>query len=84
MFTPVKGYGHVFPIFFLFQTITGGVFAVPKQIAMDVGHLSWDTDLVAVEVVGFLAVLSVFVDVVLIGETAYVPHIPCVRTEGFV
>ena len=60
--------------FILFQTAPGGVFAVPKQIAMDVGHLSKDADLVALEVVDLLAVFAVFVDVVLIGETA------CVRT----
>lgn len=28
---------------------------------MDVGHLSWDADLVAVEVVGLLAAFAVFV-----------------------
>ena len=33
---------------------------------------------------GFLATFFVFVDVVLIGETACVPHTPYVRTEGFV
>ena len=52
---------------------------------MNVGHLSWDTNLVAVEVVGLLATLSVFVDGVSIGETACVRTVtPCVRTEGFV
>ena len=45
-----------------------------NQITFIIGHLSWDADLVAVEVVGLLATFSVFVDVVLIGETA------CVRT----
>ena len=40
--------------------------------------------MVAVEVVGLLAAFSVFVDVVLIGETAYVPHVPYVKTEDFV
>ena len=70
--------------FILFQTAPGGVFAVPKEITVDVGHLSRDADLVAVEVVGLLAAFSVFVDVVLTGETAYVPRIPYVRTEGFV
>ena len=58
----------------LFQPTPGGVFAVPQQIAVDVGHLARDADLVGVEVVGLLSVFSVFVDVVLIGETA------CVRT----
>jgi len=37
-------------------------------------HLTRGADLVAVEVVGLLPAFSVFVDVVLIGETA------CVRT----
>ena len=41
---------------FLFQTPSGGVFAVPQQIAVLIGHCSWDADLVAVEVVGLLAV----------------------------
>ena len=50
---------------------------------MDVGHLSRDADLVAVEVVGLLAAFSVFVDVVLTGETAYVPRIPYVRIGDF-
>jgi len=60
--------------FILFQTTPGGVFAVPQEIALDVGHLVRDADLVAVEVVGLLAAFSFFVDVVLTGETA------CVRT----
>ena len=34
----------------LFQTTPCGVFAVPQQIAVDVGHLSWYTDLVVVEI----------------------------------
>ena len=34
----------------LFQTTPGGVFAVPKQIAMDVGHLARDADVVGVEI----------------------------------
>ena len=59
---------------FLFQTPPGGLFAVPQQIVVLIGHLTRDADLVAVEVVGLLAAFSVFVDVVLIGETA------CVRT----
>ena len=46
---------------FLFQTPSVGVFAVPQQIAVLIGHFSWDADLVAVEVVGFLAVFAVFV-----------------------
>ena len=70
--------------FILFQTTSGGVFAVPKEITVDVGHLTRDADLVAVEVVSLLAAFTIFVDVVLISETAYVPHISYVRTEGFV
>ena len=34
----------------LFQTTPGGVFAVPQQIAMDVGHFFQDADLVGVEI----------------------------------
>ena len=44
----------------LFQTTPGGVFAVPQQIAVDVGHLTRDADLVAVEVVGSLPAFAVF------------------------
>ena len=47
---------------FLFQTPSGGVFAVPQQIAILIGHFSWDADLVAVEVVGLLASFTFFVD----------------------
>ncbi len=36
--------------FVLFQTAPGGVFAVPQQIAVDVGHLFWDADLVGMEI----------------------------------
>ena len=59
---------------FLFQTAPTSVVAKPNQITVLIGHLPRDADLVAVEVVGLLAAFSVFVDVVLIGETA------CVRT----
>ena len=45
--------------FILFQTTPGGVFAVPQQIAVDVGHLARDADLVAVEVVGLLSTFAV-------------------------
>ena len=45
---------------FLFQTPSGGVFPVPQQIAVLIGHLSRDADLVAVEVVGLLAAFTVF------------------------
>ena len=34
----------------LFQTTPGGVFAVPQQIAVDVGHLPRYTDVVVVEI----------------------------------
>ena len=34
----------------LFQTTPSGVFAVPQQIAVDVGHLFWNADLVVVEI----------------------------------
>ena len=34
----------------LFQTTPCGVFAVPQQIAVDVGHLTRDADLVVVEI----------------------------------
>ena len=34
----------------LFQTTPGGIFAVPQKIAMDVGHLARDADLVVVEI----------------------------------
>ena len=61
-----------------------GVVAELQQIAVFIGHLSRDADLVAVEVVGLLAAFAVFVDVVLIGETAYVPHVPYDKTEDFV
>ena len=70
--------------FILFQTTPTSVVAEPQEVAVLIGHLSWDADLVAVEVVRLLSVFSVFVDVVLIGETACVPHISYVRTEGFV
>ena len=40
--------------------------------------------MIVVEVVRLLSVFSIFVDVVLIGETAYVPYVPYVKTEGFV
>ena len=45
----------------LFKSIPAGVVVEPQQIAMDVGHLARDDDLVAVEVVGLLAAFSVFV-----------------------
>ena len=60
------------------------ILAEPQQITILIGHFARDADLVAVEVVGLLAVFAVFVDVVLIGETTYVPHVPYVKNEGFV
>ena len=60
------------------------ILAEPQQITILIGHFARDADLVAVEVVGLLAVFAVFVDLVLIGETTYVPHVPYVRNEGFV
>ena len=44
--------------FVLFQTTPGGVFAVPQQIAVDVGHLARDADLIIVEIAEVL--LAVF------------------------
>ena len=49
-----------------------GVVAELQQIAVLIGHLTRDADLVAVEVVGLLAAFAVFVDEVSIGEVAYV------------
>ena len=37
-----------------------GLVAEPQEVAVFIGHLSWDADLVAVEVVGLLSVFSVF------------------------
>ena len=37
------------PLIF-FQTTPSGVFAVPQQIAVDIGHLFRDADLVVVEI----------------------------------
>ena len=45
---------------FLFQTTPAGIVAEPQQIAVLIGHLSWDADLVAVEIVGLLSVFAVF------------------------
>ena len=45
---------------FLFQTTPAGVVAEPQQITVLIGHFSWDADVVAVEVVGLLAVFVVF------------------------
>ena len=39
---------------FLFQTTPAGIVAEPQEVAVFIGHLPWDADLVAVEVVDFL------------------------------
>ena len=44
----------------LFQTTPAGVIAEPQQIAVFIGHLSRDADLVAVEVAGLLSAFAVF------------------------
>ena len=46
---------------FLFQTAPAGVVAELQQISVLIGHIARDADLVAVEVVGLLAVFAVFV-----------------------
>ena len=56
----------------LFQMTPAGIVAEPQELAVLIGHLSWDADLVAVELVGLLGDFSVFVVGVSIGETAYV------------
>ena len=61
------------------------IISEPNQVTFAIGHLSWDTEIAVEEVeeVGLLSTFAVWVDVVLIGETAYVPHIPYISTEGF-
>ena len=46
----------------LFQTTPGSVFAVPKEITVDVGHLFRDADLVVVEIGEVLPFLLVVVE----------------------
>ena len=46
----------------LFQTTPSGVFAVPQQIAVDVGHLARDADLVVVEIGEVLPFVLVVVE----------------------
>ena len=49
--------------FILFQTTPGGVFAVPEEIAVDVGHLARYADLVGMEIAEVLfAVFGVVKD----------------------
>ena len=45
---------------FLFQTTPAGIVVEPQEVAVLIGHLSRDADLVAVEVVGLLAAFTVF------------------------
>ena len=45
---------------FLFQTTPAGVIAEPQQIAVFIGHLPRDADLVAVEIAGLLSAFAVF------------------------
>ena len=49
---------------FLFQTAPTGVVAKPNQVAVFIGHLSRDADLVAVEVVDFLFAFAFGIGVV--------------------
>ena len=44
---------------FLFQTAPNSLVDKPNQVAVLVGHLSWDADLIAVEVVGLLSTFAV-------------------------
>ena len=46
----------------LFQTTPGGVFAVPQEIAVDIGHLARDADLVVVEIGEVLPFVLVVVE----------------------
>ena len=45
---------------FLFQTTPAGIVAKPNQVAVLIGHLSRDADLVAVEVEDLLSTFAVF------------------------
>ena len=51
---------------FFFQTTLARIVKELQGVAVFIGHLSWDADWVAVEVVGLLAAFSVFV-----GPVAY-------------
>ena len=46
----------------LFQTAPGGVFTVPQEITMNVGHLARDADLVVVEIGEVLFFVLVFAE----------------------
>ena len=45
---------------FFFQTTPAVIIPEPNQIAVLIGHLSWDADLVAVEVVDLLSAFAIF------------------------
>ena len=65
---------------FILQYAPTVIIAKPNQVAFAIGHLTQDTDLVAVEVVGLLSAFAVFV-----GSVVYlcVPHMPYVRIGDF-
>ena len=44
----------------VFQTTPAVIIPKPQEVAVFIGHFSWATDLVAVEVVDLLAVFAVF------------------------
>ena len=50
---------------FLFQTTPAGVVVESNQIAVFIGHLAWDGDLVAMEVVGSLVAFAFGIGVVM-------------------
>ena len=54
--------GVLIDAFILFQTTPGGVFAVPEEITVDVGHLFRDADLVVVEIGEVLPFVLVVVE----------------------
>ena len=45
---------------FFFQTTPAVIIPEPNQVAVLIGHLSWDADLVAVEVVDLLSAFAIF------------------------
>ena len=49
---------------FFFQMVLAGVVSEPQEVAVFIGHLTWDADLVAVEVVGLLTSFDFFVGTV--------------------
>ena len=46
---------------FLFQTIPAGAFSEPQEVAVLIAHLSWNANLVTVEVEGLLSAFAFFV-----------------------